>query len=576
MRDVTLILYHPSPLCNTNYPANLQVKIITNVRLRIDILASSLLALQDDPFIGPSKSPTFALPRLDDGSRRSTPSLPPGLGPPPGLPTSTRRLSTENTTQDVPVFSGLGVPPNEARLSERRTPSPISPPKKPTVQDVPIPQPVSTTVPDKSNTPVAPSVPAAFDASSFPALPKPTSAAVNRQNKAERAAERMLARMQRDERQKENKDENKVDMTKPDDNVPVIEDKAENEETVVQPLSKRRQGPGKLEIPAATEIMAAENESAFASPVTTSKPGTPSRSLREATETPSVISRAATPVATPAVDTPLKRVTQPRTIRVLATPTPKTEIPVLPPIINEFRASTPAGSVRPSRQGSTASINIPGTPASERISDTISITTDTISRADSSPPPGPNRVGSAPVRAKTKSQAKKDRQERAKAEEKKVVEAVTTAASPAETVVQEAIMGRKKKTKKEKIATARSTAPSTPGQSRAPSPRPTPKQETPKAEKAQAVPEVVAEQPSRQEAKVAPVTEPVLETAPLPSPIPAPSIVPEIPPNAATEPAAPKAASPPPLPQAKPSLAPASLFSELEASGQVDAESTLR
>jgi len=468
------------------------------------------------------------------------------------------------------VFSGLGVPPNEAQSSERKTPSPISPPKKPTIKDVPNPEPTSTPISQKSIAPPAspapaPSAPAAFDTASFPALPKPTTAAVSRQNKAERAAERMLARMQRDERQKENKVEKTVEVPKTVDVVAPTEE--EITEEPVAPLSIKRQAPGKLEIPNASEIMAAEAGDASASPTTISKPGTPSRPLREAAGTPSTISRVATPVSTPAIETPVKRVTQPRTIRVLATPTPKTEVPTLPPIINELQASSPGGSKRPSRQGSIASVNIPGTPASERISDTVSITTDTVSRADS-PPPGPNRVGSAPVRVKTKSQAKKDRQERAKAEEKKVVEAVTAVPVP-ETVVQEAIMGRKKKTKKEKIATARSTAPSTPGASRAPSPKPTPKQETPQPEKTEAVPADPPTEPGKQEAEaVSPDVVP--EAVTIASAITAAPPIPEFAQEVPTEPTAPRAPSPPLQP--KTPFAPASLFAELESSGQVNAE----
>jgi len=377
----------------------------------------------------------------------------------------------------------------------------------------------------------------------------------------------MLARMQRDERQKENKVENNkventLEMAKSVDIVPPTKEKGD--EASVAPLSIKRQAPGKLEIPVASEIMAAEAESTFASPPAMSKPGTPSQPLREAASTPATISRIATPVSTPAVETPVKRVTQPRTIRVLATPTPKTEVHTLPPIINELQASTPGGSKRPSRQGSIASVNIPGTPASERISDTISITTDTISRADS-PPPGPNRVGSAPVRMKTKSQAKKDRQERAKAEEKKVVEAVTTAPT-VETVVQEAIMGRKKKTKKEKIATARSTAPSTPGVSRAPSPKTTPKQETPETAKTESVAVAVPTQLEKQETDTSPsLPEPEVATTPAP---PATASVPIT--EISAEPAVPQASSPPPQPKAP--LTPASLFTELESSGQVDTD----
>jgi len=88
----------------------------------------------------------------------------------------------------------------------------------------------------------------------------------------------------------------------------------------------------------------------------------------------------------------------------------------------------------------------------------MSMTTGSISRAGS---PLPTRVGSAPVRTKTKSKQKKERQEKAKAivEDKVDVDDDDSA-------VQEPIMGRKKKNKKEKH-----TGTSTPADSRPPSPK---------------------------------------------------------------------------------------------------------
>ena len=107
----------------------------------------------------------------------------------------------------------------------------------------------------------------------------------------------------------------------------------------------------------------------------------------------------------------------------------------------------------PSRQPSVASVTIPGTPMSEQvsISDNVSMASTSQSRTNSPPPTAGNgRVGSAPVRNKTKNQMKKERQERAKAmeEQKSKVEEVTKAIE--EGPAQEAIVSRKKKTKKEK------------------------------------------------------------------------------------------------------------------------------
>jgi CCR4-NOT transcription complex subunit 4 len=78
------------------------------------------------------------------------------------------------------------------------------------------------------------------------------------------------------------------------------------------------------------------------------------------------------------------------------------------------------------------------------ISDNASVTSTSISRA-SSPPPIGTKVGTAPVRSKTKSQAKKDRQERRRQIEEEL--AIDESKSDVE-VVQAPIIGRKKKAKK--------------------------------------------------------------------------------------------------------------------------------
>ena len=117
-----------------------------------------------------------------------------------------------------------------------------------------------------------------------------------------------------------------------------------------------------------------------------------------------------------------------------------------------------------SRQPSIASIERPGTPASENFLDNMSLASMTLSRANSPPP---SKVGSAPVRHVTKSQQKKERQARAKqAEEASKVEELP---SKAEEPMQAPIIGRKKKAKKEKT---QGTADSTPTVTRPTSPVP--------------------------------------------------------------------------------------------------------
>ncbi|KAL8914750.1 MAG: hypothetical protein Q9172_007036 [Xanthocarpia lactea] len=120
----------------------------------------------------------------------------------------------------------------------------------------------------------------------------------------------------------------------------------------------------------------------------------------------------------------------------------------------------------PSRRASLSSMNPPGTPASERISDNVSLTSASMSRANS-PPPG--KIGVATSRHVSKSQQKKERQARAKqAEEATKLEEVPVKAAPEEPV-QAPIIGRKKKQKK---ATKGETADSTPAVTRPGSPIP--------------------------------------------------------------------------------------------------------
>ncbi|EON69266.1 hypothetical protein W97_08426 [Coniosporium apollinis CBS 100218] len=228
----------------------------------------------------------------------------------------------------------------------------------------------------------------------------------------------------------------------------------------------KRQHPGKLDINAATQSTIKESASDSA------KADTPATKGAVMSATPSVLSRPTTPAAI-ATGSPMKRTTAPRTLRVLPTPTPKTEAP--PPLSSASAQQPPLPAVistrLPSRQPSIASVNLPGTPASELISDNASVTSASVSRASSPPPMLGGRVGSAPIRKKTKSQAKKDRQERAKQiQEEKDKELAETAETPVEEEVEHApIIGRKKKAKKP--ATSRGgTATNTPDISRPASP----------------------------------------------------------------------------------------------------------
>lgn len=138
---------------------------------------------------------------------------------------------------------------------------------------------------------------------------------------------------------------------------------------------------------------------------------------------------------------PLKRSAAPRTLRVV--PTPKTETPQSAPVMNTPLPQIPTVDKLRSRQASIASLNQPSTPASEMISDTASVASTSMSRA-SSPPPIGGKVGTAPIRKKTKSQAKKERQDR----KRQIEEEMMLEDKSDVEVVQAPIMGRKKKEKK--------------------------------------------------------------------------------------------------------------------------------
>jgi hypothetical protein len=288
-------------------------------------------------------------------------------------------------------------------------------------------------------------------------------------------------------------------------------------------VSKRKH-PGKLDIAAAVEKQAQTVDSDVA---TTADIGTPNKQLRNVSQSSAFPSLPASPsvgISSPAFKT------APRTLRVVQTTTPKTEA--------QPAVSTPpvaAANRLPSRKPSVTSMNLPGTPSSEHVSmsDNMSMTSTSQSRANTPPPPGVSRVGSAPIREKTKSQQKKDRQERAKAkEEEEKAKLLNSATAIAEEPAQEAIISRKKKEKKEKV------------------PKPVkPREVTQKAEPvtANTTPSVSrSASPGPQEREA-----PVQVEAPLPAPVRTPSM----PLQSPHEP------SPPPTP----TLSPAQIVADLRA-----------
>lgn len=222
------------------------------------------------------------------------------------------------------------------------------------------------------------------------------------------------------------------------------------------PGSNKRASPGILHITVPNPATSKVAESKQVSPNTPSKSVVPSPAfppLPPSTPAASSVASATVRVA-------------PKTLRLV--PTPKVETPVSAagtpssatsafPLINAV-ATRQAGTTAASR------LERPSTPVSEVVSDNASMTSASLSRANSPPP---SRVGSAPVRSTTKSQQKKLRKEAHKEKDKHELEVVPDV--PEEPSVAP-IIGRKKKQKKEK-APSSSTRP-TPAAKRAPSPKP--------------------------------------------------------------------------------------------------------
>lgn len=172
----------------------------------------------------------------------------------------------------------------------------------------------------------------------------------------------------------------------------------------------------------------------------------------------------------------ITRQPQSRTLRVVSTPIAEPPPRVLsasplrvnvpPTAVAAVAGPSSAAKRQASRRGSIASVQVPGTPLSERISDNASFTSASISRANTPPPA---KIGSAPVRQVSKSQQKKERQARAKLNEEISKAQDAPVSAIAEQAEQAPIIGRKKKIKKN---TTSGTADSTPTATRPSSPTP--------------------------------------------------------------------------------------------------------
>lgn len=297
------------------------------------------------------------------------------------------------------------------------------------------------------------------------------------------------------------------------------------------PASSKRHHPGKLDISAATKVAETKLPAVQKEPSSSRAPSpTPSVKGTPTTGSP----RVGTPSETTA-----KRTTAPRTLRVLPTPTPKAETPpstVSTPAIPAVAKVAGKAGKHVSRQASVASATAPDTPSSERPDDTVSMTTESMTVSRAGTPPLGSRVGSAPVRAKTKSQQKKERQERARAEG---ISPDVEAPTPVDDVVQEPIIGRKKKAKKptaaapppvqvkkepaKKEPVKKEPAKEIKQKEPEPQPKPRPVEEKPAAEVKKTTQPQRSEQPAEKTVVDTPPAKAATST-PAPEPMPQPSV----------------------------------------------------
>ncbi|KAF4543179.1 Rna recognition domain-containing protein [Lasiodiplodia theobromae] len=316
--------------------------------------------------------------------------------------------------------------------------------------------------------------------------------------------------------------------------------------------STKRQHPGPLQIPKKEPL---GSESVVSASDAAKNP-------RAMSITAESSSRPGTPTGAP-TGSPLKR-TGPQIMRI--TNTPKTETP---PAVSASSAPATAAippsvvSIR-SRQPSVASLNQPGTPLSEFVSDNASMTSASMSRTNSPPPS--SRVGSAPQRIKTKSQAKKERQERAR-QMTEVELGLKESRTPSEEPVIEGIQTRKKKEKKAKPAKAAKTAVSTPAGSRTNTPGPAEKAPIPEPQ-----PEAPAAPAAEKEEKKKKPTATAAEIVATPAAAAAAPAPPAPPAAAAAEQQPAPTTTHTHTKPSPPAITPAAIIAKLQASGAITHE----
>ncbi|QDS72177.1 hypothetical protein FKW77_004721 [Venturia effusa] len=213
--------------------------------------------------------------------------------------------------------------------------------------------------------------------------------------------------------------------------------------SVATTSEKQRPHPGKLKIetnPLLSTKLESPNVNTSASSAKLDLSTRPSRA--GSITASSISSRPGTPAAaTISTGSPMRRATQPRTLRITDTPRAETP-PALPtpaPTAPLIAAATAGASKQVSRRPSITSTMPPGTPISERV-DAFSVTSTSASRANSPPP----SITGRQVRKETASKKRRKEKELKDAE----IAAIITPKEPAEEVAP--ILARKTKKNKSK------------------------------------------------------------------------------------------------------------------------------
>jgi len=211
---------------------------------------------------------------------------------------------------------------------------------------------------------------------------------------------------------------------------------------------EKRQPTAKIDVSAAKNATGVDPSKSAKAASKNQKLSDPSTTTQQAVLSRPSKGQSNTPTESIGKSSPISggRSTQPRTLKVV--PTSHAEITPKVGSASPSVPETPSVMNKPlSRRPSLNSIHAPGTPMSEKISENASVTSTSMSRANSPPP---SKVGTAPIRHISKSQQKKERQARAKQAE----DATKSEAAPSKSIAEESeiapIIGRKKKTKKPK------------------------------------------------------------------------------------------------------------------------------